>query len=257
MTIVVKVGTGVLTHEADASLNTAALVRLVTALSELMAEGHKLVFVSSGAVGSGVSALGLGAYPQDLATKQACAAIGQTRLMRIYEELFSHFGIHVAQVLLTADDFRSRRENVGNTLDWLLRRNDVIPIINENDTVSVEELKFGDNDMLSCYVAELVGADALVLMTGVDGLYPPGDRGVGFIERVDDIESVFDFASPDEKGKFSMGGMRSKLTSVRRALNAGIDTYIVNGARPERVGRVLAGEALGTYFPSKGKNKKS
>lgn len=248
MKLVVKVGTGVLTHEHDATLNESALVRLVTALSELIQAGYKIVLVSSGAVGAGVSTLGLDSYPQDLPTKQACAAIGQTRLMHIYESLFLHFDIHAAQLLLTAEDFKYRKENVHRTLDWLLERPNVIAIINENDTVSVEELKFGDNDMLSCHVAELIGARNLMLLTSVNGLYPPGGMDQPYLTEVEDIESVFHFVSPEEKGKFSIGGMATKLSAVRRALDAGIHTYISHGGHPERISQLLQGEAVGTHF---------
>lgn len=248
MILVVKVGTGVLTRSEDASLNEAALVRLVTELAKLIEAGHKVVLVSSGAVGSGVSALKLGVYPEELATRQACAAIGQTRLMHIYETLFHHFGVHAAQLLLTAEDFKYREDNVRNTLNWLLDRHDVIPVVNENDTVSIEELKFGDNDMLSCLVAETIGAERLFLLTTVDGLYPPGDRSGGIIPEVADIDAVLGYASAGEKGRFSIGGMSAKLTAVRRAVASGIHTYIVNGAHPERIDALLDGRAEGTHF---------
>lgn len=247
MTLVVKVGTGVLTEE-DATLNEAAIVRLVTALSELISDGHKVLLVSSGAVGSGISTLGMDSYPTDLPTKQACAAIGQTRLMHIYENLFLHFGIHAAQLLLTADDLKHRKENIKNTLQWLLNRNDVIPVINENDTVAVEELKFGDNDKLSYLVAETVGAEHLFLMTSVDGLYPDADRCRGIIHEVEDISSVLNFAQAGDKGKFSMGGMVTKLQTVQLAMESGIHTYIANGRHPERISALLKGAKLGTHF---------
>ena len=248
MSIVVKVGTGVLTREEDASLNEAALVRLVTELSQLIEDGHKVVLVSSGAVGSGVSALKLGSYPSDLVTRQACAAIGQTRLMHIYETLFSHFGIYAAQLLLTAEDFKCREDNVRNTLNWLMERHDVIPVINENDTVAIEELKFGDNDMLSCLVAQTIGADHLFLLTSVDGLYPPGGDNREILREVEDIDAVMEFAHPDERGKFSIGGMSAKLNSVRRAVKSGIHTYIAHGAHPDRIRALLSGETCGTHF---------
>lgn len=247
MILVVKVGTGVLTTE-DATLNESAIVRLVTALADLMQNGYKVLLVSSGAVASGISALGMNSYPSDLPTKQACAAIGQTRLMHIYENLFLHFGINVAQLLLTADDLKHRQENIKNTLNWLLSRNDVIPVINENDTVAVEELRFGDNDMLSCLVAETIGASHLFLMTSVDGLYPDADRCGGILHEVHDISSVLNFAQSHDKGKFSMGGMVTKLQTVQRALNSGIHTYIANGAHPERIAALLKGAKLGTSF---------
>ena len=176
MKIVVKVGTGVLTRE-NGTLDGSSIVHLVSALADLMQQGHQVVLVSSGAVGSGVSVLGLPSYPQELSLKQACAAVGQTRLMQTYENLFNHFDVDVAQLLLTAEDLKRRRHNVQATVLRLFEYGGIIPIVNENDTVSVEELKFGDNDILSVHMARLVEADALFILTSVDGLYPPEAAG--------------------------------------------------------------------------------
>ena len=140
-----------------------------------MQQGHQVVLVSSGAVGAGVSVLGLPSYPQELSLKQACAAVGQTRLMQAYENLFNHFNVDVAQLLLTAEDLKLRRRNVQATVLRLFEHGGIIPIVNENDTVSVEELKFGDNDILSVHMARLVEADALFILTSVDG--PPEEGG--------------------------------------------------------------------------------
>ena len=170
--VVIKIGTGVLTREKDGTLDDASLVRLVTSISELVAQGTPVVMVSSGAVGAGVSALSLDGYPDDTASRQACAAIGQTRLMHAYENLFQNFQLNVAQLLLTAEDLdnENRSLHVMNTLHKLLQNGNIVPIINENDSVSVEELRVGDNDMLSAQVAKLLKARILVLLSTVNGL---------------------------------------------------------------------------------------
>ncbi len=252
MKIVVKVGTGVLTRE-NGTLDGSSIVHLVSALADLMQQGHQVVLVSSGAVGSGVSVLGLPSYPQELSLKQACAAVGQTRLMQTYENLFSHFDVDVAQLLLTAEDLKRRRPNVQATLMRLFEHGRIIPIVNENDTVSVEELKFGDNDILSVHMARMVGADALFILTSVDGLYPPGGSRDAIIPRVEDVDAVLAFAE-DDRGRFSMGGMSAKLQAVREAVNAGIGTYMMHGRHPERISLLLEGgsESAGTFFVPKG-----
>ena len=205
MKIVVKVGTGVLTRE-NGTLDGSSIVHLVSALADLMQQGHQVVLVSSGAVGAGVSVLGLPSYPQELSLKQACAAVGQTRLMQTYENLFNHFDVDVAQLLLTADDLKRRRHHVQATVMRLFEHGRIIPIVNENDTVSVEELKFGDNDILSVHIARMLEADALFILTSVDGLYPPGGSRKAIIPRVEDVDAVLAFAEED-RGRFSMGGM--------------------------------------------------
>lgn len=170
--VVIKIGTGVLTSEKDGTLDEASLVRLVTSVSELVASGIPCVMVSSGAVGAGVSALKLGGYPQDTASRQACAAVGQTRLMHAYENLFQKFRLNVAQILLTASDLDHERpsNHVMDTLHRLLEEKNIVPIINENDTVAVQELRVGDNDMLSARVSRLLEARLLVMLSTVDGL---------------------------------------------------------------------------------------
>lgn len=250
MKIVVKVGTGVLTKSETGTLDEASMVHLTSALSELIDAGHQVVLVSSGAVGAGVCTMGLDCYPQDLPTKQACAAIGQTRLMHLYQNLFGHFEINVAQLLLTADDLKNRKPRVRATLDRLFEQPRTIPIINENDTVAVEELRFGDNDILSVLVSEMIEADRLFLMTSVDGLYPHGDRSQPILESVESVDEVMDFAG-NEQGKFSMGGMSAKLQAVKRAVEAGITTCIINGRSPRRVLDLLEGRGTGTVFEAK------
>jgi len=244
--IVIKIGTGVLTREQDGTLDEASLVRLVTSISELVASGIPCVMVSSGAVGAGVSALGLDGYPDDTASRQACAAVGQTRLMRAYEDLFQKFRLNVAQVLLTAADFESdkRKKHVTNTLLRLLDEGNIVPIINENDTVAVKELRVGDNDMLSAAVSNLLSAKMLVMLSTVNGLQRP-DGSV--VELVDDISAVGEHVR-DDHGKFSIGGMASKLKAIRVALDAGVETVIASGRNPRDLPNIIAGEGLGTRF---------
>lgn len=245
----IKVGTGVLTRAEDATLDSEALLRLVNAIAQATGDHGKCVLVSSGAVGAGVTAFGLKEYPKDLATKQAVSAVGQTRLMHAYENLFGHFRINVAQLLRTADDFRDpeRRSNTKATLSRLLNEPRVVPIVNQNDTVAFRDYCVGDNDMLAVRVAELIGAKKLVIFSSIDGLYRPGDIGGDIIRQVDDIDEVFGFAE-DVKDKMSMGGMQAKLQAVKRAVEAGIETCIANGRAPERLKAILAGEGLCTRF---------
>jgi glutamate 5-kinase len=243
----IKAGTGVLTKSADGTLDKAALVHLVSAIAELMDAGHRCLFVSSGAVGSGVSALGLTEYPKETATRQACAAIGQARLMQTYSSLFSNFDITIAQVLLTAADLGTpeRAGYVSDTFRRLLMEPRILPIINENDSVAVEELKFGDNDMLSVRVAKLAGAKRVILLTSVDGLLDPETRQL--IPEVLEIDEVFRHVRED-KGRFSMGGMASKLAAVKFAVEAGIETHIAHGRHPERLADIVAGKGISTRF---------
>ncbi|MCX6876499.1 MAG: glutamate 5-kinase [Verrucomicrobia bacterium] len=243
----IKAGTGVLTKADDGTLDRAALVHLVAAIAGLMDAGHRCLFVSSGAVGSGLSALGLAEYPPDTATRQACAAVGQARLMQTYSSLFSNFDITIAQVLLTAADLGTpeRAAFVSDTFRRLLVEPRILPIINENDSVAVEELKFGDNDMLSVRVAKLTHARRVILLTSVDGLLDPKTNAL--IPEVADVDSVFRHVRGD-KGRFAMGGMASKLAAIKFAVAAGIETHIAHGRHPERLAAILAGHGLSTRF---------
>lgn len=244
--IIIKIGTGVLTREQDGTLDEASLVRLVTAVSELVAGGIPCVIVSSGAVGAGVSALNLDGYPEDIASRQACAAVGQTRLMHAYENLFQKFRLNVAQILLTAADLEDahRSSHVMNTLHRLLKEGNIVPIINENDSVAVDELRVGDNDMLSAKVASLLEARMLVMLSTVDGLQRPDGTVVA---QVDDIDSIAGHVRADH-GKFSIGGMASKLTAVRAALEAGVETVIAGGRNPSALATIISGGEGGTRF---------
>lgn len=242
---IIKVGTGVLTRVEDGTLDGAAVVRLVTALASLMDAGHRCLLVSSGAVGSGVASFQLDGYPRDIVTRQACAAVGQARLMQTYGSLFANFGITVAQVLLTAADLGERFTHISSTLHRLLAEPRIIPIINENDSVAIEELKVGDNDQLSSRVAVLAGAMRLILLTSAEGLLAPGsDQPIAEVKNVADVMSFV----RDDQGKFSIGGMASKLTAVQYAVENGIETWIANGRRPERLIDICRGDAIGTRF---------
>ena len=238
-TVIIKVGTGVLTRQSDGCLDDGSLSRLVKAVAGVAEQGHRVMMVSSGAVGAGISGLGLSEYPADIATRQACAAVGQTRLMHAYENLFTGYGYSVAQLLLTAEDLHdeARSSRVRDTLARLNEVGNIIPIINENDSISVKEISMGDNDMLSSRVARLLSADLLVLMSTIDGLISPETNEV--VAEVEDIDSVLGYAH-DDKGKFSLGGMESKLQAVKRTIDEGIETVIMNGTHPERVVDVVA-----------------
>ena len=254
MKVVVKVGTSTLTH-ASGHLNIRRMETLVKVLSDLKNAGHKLVLVSSGAIGMGVGKLSLGARPSDMPTKQAAAAVGQCELMYIYDKLFSEYNHTVAQLLLTAEDFQSprRRENFENTMSRLLEL-EALPIVNENDTVSTEEIALGDNDTLGAVVACAVKADLLVLLSDIDGLYtadPHRDPNAKLIPTVEDITSEV-LALAGEKGsELAVGGMATKLKAASMATEQGIDMVIANGEKPEVLYDILDGMPAGTRFLGK------
>ncbi len=249
--LVIKVGTSTLTHE-NGKLDLRHISELVQVLADLKNADKQVLLVSSGAIGAGVGRLGLSARPSDVAGKQAAAAVGQCDLMYTYDKQFSQYGHITAQVLLTQDVIRDarRKENVENTLERLLELG-VVPIINENDTVATEELVFGDNDTLAAMVATLVGADLLVLMTDIDGLYdhdPHRDPAAHLIPTVravdDDLRALAGGAGSDR----GTGGMLTKLNAAERGLQAGIPTAIINGKRPDALYDLLEGGAVGTVF---------
>ncbi|MCE9609713.1 MAG: glutamate 5-kinase [Chthoniobacter sp.] len=246
--IVVKFGSGILANARGTGLDERQFVRLAAEVAGLVQAGHECVIVSSGAVAAGLGVLGLKARPEDLAARQACAAIGQSKLMQNYAAHFTTHGLHVAQLLLTYSDLDSRTayQNVRNTLAHLFARRTVVPIINENDTVAVEELKFGDNDKLSAEVAVLVEADLLIMLTSVDGLLDERGEIVRVVEDVDGVARL----ARQEKGKFSVGGMISKLQAVKLAVDAGISTHIASGRKAGRIPGIVAGRTVGTRFLS-------
>src|SRR2546429_1270345 len=250
---VVKVGSGLLT-KAGAGIAPDRIEALAAEIAAVR-EGRRVVLVTSGAIATGVARLGLAARPRSIPEKQAAAAVGQSALMWQYEAAFSRHGIPVGQVLLTAQDVsdRARYLNARNTLDALLRFG-VLPIVNENDTVAVEETKVGDNDNLSALVASLIDADLLVLLTDVEGLYT-GDPATDPAARViDTVEAVTDDVTRlvyDGTGAGAVGGMATKLQAAQKAAAAGVAMVIASGRKQGVLGRVLKGDAVGTYFVPK------
>ena len=244
--IVLKFGSGILANARGTTLDDRQIRRLCAEVAAVVQAGHECVIVSSGAVAAGLGVLGLKARPEALAARQACAAVGQSKLMQSYATHFAKHGLNVAQLLLTHGDLdsRLRHQNARNTLAHLFGRRSVVPIINENDSVAVEELRFGDNDRLSAEVAMLAEADTLILLTSVDGLLD--DKGKT-VPLVADIAQVEKFAR-EEKGKFSVGGMISKLQAVKLAIEAGIATHIASGLKPKQIAAILAGRRAGTRF---------
>jgi glutamate 5-kinase len=247
-TIVVKVGTNVLTG-ADGKLDRERLHALADQVQRLRQTGRKVVLVSSGAIGAGIGQLGLERRPTDLRHLQACAAVGQGLLMRAYEEALAGHGAHTAQILLTAGDFdnRTRYLNVRNTILTLFEW-DCLPIINENDTVSVAEIRFGDNDHLAAMVTNLLQAPLLILLTVVDGLYagaPDSAAPLATVPRID--ASILELAGTG-RSPLGTGGMRSKLRAARLATAAGESVLIANGTRPGILDAILAAEPVGTLF---------
>ncbi|CAN5210664.1 hypothetical protein BH23VER1_BH23VER1_32500 [soil metagenome] len=245
-TIVFKFGTGILTLPDSPLLDEGQFDALTAAVAAVHQAGHRPVIVSSGAVGAGLMAFGLCERPTDTGMLQACAAVGQARLMHRYENLFRRFGLNVAQLLVTNADFQTetRRNNFRHTLVTLLGLPDVIPIINENDSVATEELRFGDNDALSAGVAELAAVNQLILLTSADGLYDASGALVGSVAHIDEA-----FAHVRaETGRFSVGGMRTKLEAVRHAMEAGVTTVIANGRNPAQIPDLVSGGGLGTRF---------
>jgi glutamate 5-kinase len=243
--LVIKLGTGVLSTPAGKSLDQSQFVRLSTEIAELQNAGHSCIMVSSAAIAAGVRVLKLKKRPEDLPGKQACAAAGQPELMRLYSSSFKKHGLNVAQLLLTHGDIDSlmHRENARNTLDRLLEHG-VIPIINENDSVAVEELRFGDNDRLSAEVATLMNADHLIILTSTDGLMD--DKGLR-VPRVYNLSEAFRYVRP-EKGEESTGGMKTKLEAVRKVSSTSIPAHILDGRIPDRMKDALAGKDVGTAF---------
>jgi glutamate 5-kinase len=245
--IVVKLGTGILAKPGGRSLDIDQFRRLTAEFAALVAEGHSVVVVSSGAVTAGVGALGLKERPTDLPGKQACASVGQPLLIREFARHLGRHDLQPAQLLLTHDDIdsRKRRVNARNTLERLLAARTVVPIFNENDSVAVEELNFGDNDRLSAEVALLVEADLLIICTSADGVLDGGRR----VPLIRDIDSAFALVLP-EKGANSVGGMAAKLTAVKIAVTGGVETAIIDGRAPGGVLAAAHGEDVGTRFPA-------
>jgi glutamate 5-kinase len=251
-TLVIKIGTSSLTQSDTGFLALATLAQLVETLSQLRSQGYQVILVSSGAVGVGAARLGLSDRPQSMAMKQAVAAVGQGRLMRVYDDLFSTLQQPIAQVLLTRSDLERRSSyiNAYRTFRQLLKLG-VIPIVNENDTLAIEEIKFGDNDTLSARVASLVNADWLFLLTDVAQLYsadPRSNPDAQPIYRVDNIADLENVQVGDRGSSWGTGGMITKIEAAKIATAAGIRTVITEGRSPQNIGRILEGDRLGTVF---------
>lgn len=253
--VVVKLGTGVLT-DSRKQPDLAQMEQLVAQVAEQCKAGKEIVLVSSGAVGAGMGVLGHEKRPADLAELQACAAVGQSRLMATYEKLFGAFGLSVAQLLLTHDDLQhhDRHLNARNTLVRLLSHG-IIPIINENDVVSFTELKFGDNDQLSALVASLLPADLLVILTTVDGVIENfGKANPKTIPIVEQIDHKIEKLAGGTNSATAVGGMASKIQAAKVAIRSGIPLVIASGKKKRALARILAGDDEGTLFvPQTGK----
>ena len=255
--IVVKVGTSTLTRDSGA-LNLHNMDHLARALSDLRGMGHEIILVSSGAIGVGTGKLGLNERPKELRMKQAVAAVGQCELMHLYDKLFDEYGYTVAQILLTDEDVddAARREHLANTFSALLELG-CIPIVNENDSVSSAEIEtgkckvLGDNDTLSAIVACLCKADLLVLLSDIDGLYnadPHKDPDAKLIERVEEITPELKAMAGGAGTWRGTGGMATKLTAAEKAMAAGVDMVITNGADMEKLYDIVEGKSVGTRF---------
>ena len=251
MRIVVKIGTSTLAY-ATGQLNIRRVEALCKTMCDIRNAGHELILVSSGAIGMGVGKLGLRARPRDIPTKQAAAAVGQCELMYIYDKLFSEYHHTVAQLLITADNLsnETRHANFTNTLNRLLELG-VVPVINENDTVATDEIVIGDNDTLAAMVAESVGANLLVLLSDIDGLYTadphtdPTAKLLPVVRRVDDdIRSLAGVSSSNQ----GTGGMVTKLRAAEICLDCGCEMVIANGAEPTLLYDIVEGKPVGTRF---------
>lgn len=248
--VVVKIGSGVISTVAG--LDNERVAAISEDVCALLNQGLEVILVSSGAVAAGKGQLGIEGRPQTIPQKQAAAAIGQTRIIREYKETFTANSYNVAQVLLTRDDLSNRRRylNARNTLMTLLEYG-VTPIVNENDTVVVEEIRFGDNDNLSALVTSLVEADMLIILSDVDGLYdsdPAENPGAELIQVVERVTAKIEAMGGKTNGTLGTGGMATKLKAAKKAALSGVGTLIVNGRTPHILQQVFAGEDVGTYF---------
>lgn len=251
MKIVIKVGTSTLAHSTG-RINIRRIEQLVKVLSDIKNSGQEIILVSSGAIGMGVGKLSLKERPQDMPTKQAASAVGQCELMYTYDKLFTEYNHIVAQILLTATDVEDekRRLRVENTLERLLSLH-VLPVINENDTVATEEISVGDNDTLSAIVANCAGADMLVILSDIDGLYtadPHKDKSASLISVVEEITPEIESLAGGSGSSLGTGGMATKLKAAKLVTKNGIDMVIANGSDPDILYDILDGQFKGTLF---------
>lgn len=257
--IVIKIGSSSLIHKDTGRLNLRKIEKLVRTLVDLKNSGKDVILVSSGAIAVGRTAIGLHERPDELPVKQACAAIGQAKLMMVYQKIFAEYSAIAAQVLMTKTTVvnDTSRKNAENTFNELLKLG-AIPIVNENDTVSTYEIKqvqtFGDNDRLSAIVTSIVGADMLILLSDIDGLYtddPNSNPDAKFIDQVDKIDdNLLDMGKTTSGSSVGTGGMATKLIAARIATSSGADMVIANGNNIDNITGIMAGEDVGTLFVS-------
>lgn len=250
--IVVKVGTTSLTHSGTGDMNLIKMEKMVRELTDLHNQGKEVILVSSGAIAVGRKAIGMKERPRKLALKQACASIGQARLMMIYQKLFMEYNQTASQILMTKNTLINgeNRVNARNTFEMLLSMG-AIPIVNENDTISTYEIEFGDNDTLSAVVSALVQADLLILLSDIDGLFtddPNRNPDAKFIEYVEQVDRHFEEMAKGSSNDMGTGGMMTKLNAAKLATSAGADMVIANGEDMGIIHRIMEGENIGTLF---------
>ena len=253
--IVVKVGTSTLTY-GNGKINLSRIEKLTRTLADVMNSGKEVILVTSGAIGVGVSKLKLKEKPKTIREKQAVAAVGQCELMHIYSKFFGEYSHIVGQVLLTRDVVEDDhiRENVCNTFETLIE-NEIIPIVNENDTVSIDEIenivRFGDNDNLSAIVSNLAKADLLIILSDIDGFYdsdPRKNKNSKMLKEITEITKELEECCGGAGSNLGTGGMITKLTAARTAMDVGVDMILANGEKPEIIFDILDGKEIGTLF---------
>lgn len=255
--VVIKVGTSTLVHPSGKT-DFRRMDALVRVIADLQNTGYTMSLVTSGAIGVGVGKLGLPGRPADIAGKQAAATVGQCELMFIYDKMFGEYGQKVGQLLITKEDVvhPARHDNLKNAIEKLFDWG-VIPIINENDAVAIEEIVYGDNDNLSAILATLVRADKLIILTDIDGLYdhnPKTSPDARLITTVEAITPQIQALAEDSNSGLGKGGMITKLQAAQIACQAGIDTYVINGTPIDNIYRVLEGKNPGTWFTAGAKH---
>ncbi|TFG26668.1 MAG: glutamate 5-kinase [Promethearchaeota archaeon] len=249
--IVIKISTQMIT-DGVAEIFYDKVRAFVKEVSDLINEGYSIILVSSGAIGCGLAKLGLKSRPKEYKKLQALASVGQIHLMRLYQQEFEKYGLHIGQILLSADDTKdsTRKSNVRNTLEVLLEKG-IVPVINENDSVAIEELSYGDNDTLSALVSILLYVDLLIILTDVEGLYnknPKIHANSKIIRQVDKITENLEKLAEDIDGKVTFGGMKSKIQAVKKTTTVGIPAIITSFNNSNILEKILKGEELGTYF---------
>lgn len=258
--VVIKVGTSTLTHKTGL-LNLNRIEKLIRSISDLHNQGYEIVVVTSGAIGAGMGKLNLSERPKTLPQKQAVAAVGQVALIHLYQKIFAEYGKVVGQLLLTKDDISDRNRYLnGRHTSFTLLSQGVIPVVNENDAVVVDEIKVGENDSLSAFVSSLIDADLLIILSDIDGLYddnPNKNPDAKLIKLVEKIDENIKAVAGDAGSKFGTGGMATKITAAEIATESGTNMIIAHGENPEILERIIKGEEIGTLFLKKEHNVKA